>query len=180
MSSTSGSAGDKYYLQCQAGLVYIDPENIPDVEEIYINGNPITKILDNTFAAKTCRIMSLAYNQIQTLMPLAFKDMFLLEKLFLNDNYIDELPSGIFDQINTEISRLTHLYLQNNRLQSLAPGLFIKVTTLTYLDLQENRLLVIGEELSLELGSIDSVLVSIRQGRIHLCHIHYQEVKKYF
>ncbi len=168
MSSRSGLMNDKFFIQCQAGMVYINPIVIPtSADEIHINGNPITTILDKTFALKRCRKLSLGYNQLQFLGPLAFQDMFFLESLLLNDNLIAELPNEVFEMINVQHQRLTHLYLQNNRLASLSSGLFSKVTTIRYLNLQGNPLMVIGEELTLELEPIDTVLISIPEGTLY-------------
>ncbi len=155
-----------FHRYCQAGMVYINPDDISDYsEEIKIIGNPITTILDGTFSRKQCKILSLAYNQIHSLQPRALQQMYSLVELHLDHNFLDELPDGIFEDINPGSPTLTHLYLQNNRLTTLNVGMFSRVTSLTYLDLQGNPLVAISEGMAAELKLIDTVLISLHQGK---------------
>ncbi len=137
---------DGFYRYCQAGMVYINALEISDsVGEIQIIGNPITTILDNTFSyKKQCVLLSLAYNQIHSLRPLAFQEMYSLKKLYLNHNLLTKLPDGIFEEINAQNPTLTHLYMQHNRLTTLRDGLFSPVISLVYVDLQGYPLMEIS------------------------------------
>ncbi len=165
ISSMSEENDSCFYRYCQTGMVNINPDDISNFAmEIMIIGNPITTILDGTFSRKQSRILSLAYNKIHSLQPLAFQQMYSLEELHLNHNFLSELPDGIFEEINGQNPTLTHLYMQHNRLTTLRARLFSRVTTLIYLDLQENPLVAISEAMAPELAFIDSVFISTLEG----------------
>ncbi len=152
--------------QCQAWMVFIDPDDIDDkTEEIRIIGNPISAILNYTFAQKRdCRILSLAYNEIHTLDIHAFTDMLSLEELYLNGNMLTEIRRGVFDEISLVTSTLTHIYLQDNFLTTLSASIFTKVTSLQFLDLRNNPLGSIEYELLLQLSSITVIGISEGMG----------------
>ena len=167
MNPMSQESDGGFYRYCQAEMVYINPDEISNyADEIKIIGNPITTILDGTFSRKQCKILSLAYNQIHSLQPHALQQMYSLVELHLNHNLLTELPDGIFKEINAENPTLTYLYLQHNRLTTLRDQLFSRVTSLIYLDLQENPLVAISETMAAELTFIDTVLISLHQGKI--------------
>nr|XP_058952955.1 G-protein coupled receptor GRL101-like [Pocillopora verrucosa] len=66
----------------------------------------------------------------------AFKNLTMLEELWLQDNNFTELPPNLFQDLKS----LKELYLSNNKLKSLPDGLFNSLSKLTYLDLSNNEL----------------------------------------
>ncbi len=147
-------------------MVNIDPDVIPDnVEEIMINGNPISAILGRTFASKrNCRVLSLAYNEIHNLDVQAFELITSLQELYLNHNLLKELKKGTFDTINTFSPKLWKVEMQDNLLTTLRLGLFSTVIgSLTYLNIRNNPLAAISYELMQELAPIE--VVGIPEGK---------------
>ena len=59
-----------------------------------------------------------------------------LRNLFLCDNNIRELQSGVFNNL----PRLEHLDLENNKIIKLQPGIFDNLLALKILDLENNRI----------------------------------------
>ncbi|XP_067856090.1 leucine-rich repeat and transmembrane domain-containing protein 2 [Heptranchias perlo] len=80
--------------------------------------------------------LSLSNNKLSTLPALTFTNFTTLEKLDLSSNYLDQLPSNVFDYI----SSLTDLNLRNNSIRSLDKNIFYKTTNLQRLDLSANGL----------------------------------------
>ncbi len=149
-------------------MVYINPYDISNsAKEIRIIGTPVNTILDYTFGSKQlCRILSLAFNMIHTIEVDAFRNMYSLKELHLNNNRISSLPTGIFDHIDPSQPLVTNIYLQNNRLTSLSLGLFSRLTRLTYLDLQGNLLGTLSQDLINDLGGIDTIFIGIPIGEV--------------
>ena len=161
------SNNEKFYRSCKAGMIYINPVDISNsVKEIKIIGTQINTVLNDTFAKKqTCQILSLAFNMIHTIEIYAFRDMFSLRELHLNNNRISVLQRGVFDYIEPWNPLVTHVHLQRNQLTRIALGLFSKLTRLTYLDLQANPLGTLSQELRNELNVINTILILIPIGK---------------
>ncbi len=161
---------ETYYRYCQSGMVYINPDDISDsAKEIRIIGTPVNTVLDYTFGSKQlCRILSLAFNMIHTIEVHAFRNMYSLEELHLNNNKLSSLPRGIFDHIDPSNPLVTHIYLQGNQLTSLTLGLFSKLARLAYLDLQQNLLGTLSQELINDLDGIGTILIGIPIGEIKI------------
>lgn len=94
------------------------PANI-QLQEVYINGNNISRIENGTFANQT----RLTY-------------------MNLRDNRIQELDEDAF----IGLSRLQSLVLIGNNVQIIAPRTFHPLTEVSYLDLERNNLSSIGDE----------------------------------
>ncbi len=181
MEPRTEDSDNMYIRYCQAGMVYIDPSTISNfAEEIRISGNPITAVLNDTFAGKRdLGILSLPYNQIQTLELFAFRNLFALKELHLNDNKLSHLLNGLFDNIDPINPSLTHLHLQNNRLSSLSEGIFQKLTVLNYLDLRENPLIALSDQMREELKLIENPIIGIPEGKYiilyHITRLHIDQ-----
>ncbi|XP_038637351.1 leucine-rich repeat and transmembrane domain-containing protein 2 isoform X2 [Scyliorhinus canicula] len=80
------------------------------------------------------KFLSLSNNKLSTLQALTFINFTTLEKLDLSNNYLDQLPSNVFDYIRN----LTDLNLRNNSIRSLDKSIFYKTTNLQRLDLSVN------------------------------------------
>ncbi len=144
----SETEGGIFYRQCQAGMVHINPDKIiNDITEIWIVGNPIRTILDKTFSRfQYCRVLSLAYNEIELLQILAFKQLISLEELYLNNNELTYLEEGVFDHFSQTSSPLVRLYLQENKITSFTGSLLSKLTKLEFLDVTGNPLTRIDDQ----------------------------------
>nr|ABB21034.1 variable lymphocyte receptor A [Eptatretus burgeri] len=80
--------------------------------------------------------LKLNYNKLRELEPKAFHRLSKLTYLSLDNNQLQTLPEGVFDQL----VELDELYLQYNKLKSLPSKIFDSLTKLTWLSLQYNKL----------------------------------------
>ncbi len=129
-------------------MIHINPEIIAnDIKEIQIVGNPIRTILDKTFSSfQYCKVLSLAYNEIELIQLLAFQQLISLEELYLNHNELTSLAEGIFDHFSQTSSPLLRLHLQGNKITSFTGSLFSKLIKLDFLDVTENPLTTIDAQ----------------------------------
>ncbi|KAM4615556.1 leucine-rich repeat and transmembrane domain-containing protein 2 [Polymixia lowei] len=107
------------------------------------------------------RSLLLANNKFSSLGATAFANLSSLEVLDLSNNYLDNLPAGLF----RDMSNLTRLTLHNNSLTGLDRDLFQGLGSLQSLDLSLNGLS------SVPLGLLDEVQglrwLSLAGNRLH-------------
>ena len=80
--------------------------------------------------------LDLSLKDISRISPDAFRDLPLLDSLWLWGNSLQVLPSGVFSGLFS----LTRLQLDNNNLQTLPTGIFDSLRSLKYLELWGNFL----------------------------------------
>ncbi|KAJ3612519.1 hypothetical protein NHX12_020794, partial [Muraenolepis orangiensis] len=107
------------------------------------------------------RSLLLPNNRLSSLGPAALANLSSLEVLDLSNNYLDNLPAGLF----RDMSNLSRLSLRNNSLTSLDPQLFQGLGNLQILDLSLNGLS------SVPLGLLDEIQglrwLSLAVNRLH-------------
>lgn len=95
------------------GFPYGTFERLTNLEELYLDRNPLTELRDESFLTLTnLRILSMANCQLSRLNGVMFYDFVNMHTLRLNDNEIEMLPEGAFHNMTS----LEVLYIGNNRL----------------------------------------------------------------
>ncbi|XP_070497778.1 uncharacterized protein [Chironomus tepperi] len=98
------------------GFPYGTFEELTNLQELYLDRNPLTELKDETFLTlQSLRILSLAHCQLTRLNGVMFYDFINMHTLRMNDNEIEMLPEGAFHNMTS----LEVLYIGNNRIGSL-------------------------------------------------------------
>ncbi len=125
-------------IKCNTGQI------LPPLEAIDLSHNGLTAIKRGAFSGlKRLEVINLDGNNINVLEDGAFAagDLDSLKTLNLANNQLVALPPELFKSSkDASSSRLQELYLQNNSLNVLAPGLFEPLDHLLVLNLSSNRL----------------------------------------
>ncbi|XP_044738944.1 toll-like receptor 6 [Chrysoperla carnea] len=108
------------------------------IEVLDLSKNDIIVLPDNGFSnLHSLQHLHLQENGISTVGDRAFNGLFELKTLNLSSNSIIALPPELF-QINSK--QLSKIYLRNNSLSVLAPGIFEHLEYLEVLELSHNEL----------------------------------------
>ena len=125
-------------------------ENLPanalghyKAKDVNLSHNPLSAMSPRAFErlADTLEILDLSHCQLLTIHWATFRGLSKLRDIRLNNNSLDEIPNGLFD----ELTVLTSLDLSENSLTELRRGLFDDLKELTQLDLSRNQIYSIEE-----------------------------------
>ena len=109
---------------------------------MYLNNNQISVLIPNVFQRLSICLtyLDLSYNQISILPHGIFTKLYRLEKLFLSNNEIQELEPGIFNKQPDIFGPLylELLVLSNNRISVIQPNTFTPSVNLDQLYLSNN------------------------------------------
>ena len=133
------------------------PGDVPTtLTSFYLNSNAIKELESNAFKnLYKLKVLMLQQNYIFSLSSGSFNDLLNLEKLFLSDNNIYNLPAATF----LPLRRLIYLDLGNNKLHSVQdiPTIFEPLISLRFLSLQDNRYSFFHENTFLTTVSLQSL-----------------------
>ena len=114
------------------------------LQSLHLNGNRLTSLPDRVFAGMpVLEEMQLSRNQLRSVTRETFSGLPLLARLWLYENRLEAagLPDGVF----SDLTSLWFLDLDNNQLTDLSGAEFSGLTSLGNLDLSENLLTSLPE-----------------------------------
>ena len=114
------------------------------LQSLHLNGNRLTSLPDHVFAGMpVLEEMQLSRNQLRSVTRETFSGLPLLARLWLYENRLEAagLPDGVF----SDLTSLWFLDLDNNQLTDLSGAEFSGLTSLGNLDLSENLLTSLPE-----------------------------------
>ncbi|KDR67848.1 hypothetical protein GALMADRAFT_79438 [Galerina marginata CBS 339.88] len=112
------------------------PPLVHSLEKLYIGDNHLTdNVIQPLMIFKNLQVLNMSFNEIHYLPLGFFRNMSLLEELYLSGNKLTCIPEEDFPRL----IRLSTLYLDGNRLRTL-PQELGKVSSLTILDVGSNFL----------------------------------------
>uniref|UniRef100_A0A8C9TLE7 Leucine-rich repeat-containing protein 7 n=1 Tax=Scleropages formosus TaxID=113540 RepID=A0A8C9TLE7_SCLFO len=160
----------KQLFNCQALRKLSMPDNdlsslpttiasLVNLKELDISKNGIQEFPDNIKCCKCLTIVEASVNPI-TKLPDGFTQLLNLTQLFLNDAFLEYLPTCLMFQpeVLEQLHNLKELWMDNNSLQTV-PGSIGKLRQLRYLDLAKNRIETLDSEIS-GCESLEDLLLS--------------------
>ncbi|XGW09434.1 hypothetical protein V3C99_011606, partial [Haemonchus contortus] len=133
-------------LNIEENIFHAVPAALSDLRNLThlsMNGNKLTKVEAEPFEGlkEVLVDLSLAYNRLKIVPTAALNGMVRLEHLDLSKNSIKQLDRSAFGTFDGKASSLVHLNLAGNHLKSIDdPDVFLRMTSLAYLDLSYNKL----------------------------------------
>lgn len=108
-------------------------DNVPLLEELYLNNNHIETIEDGTLRLPNLKHLDLSHNKLKELSNLIFKDCTQLEYLDLRSNHITFIRRSIYN-----LNSLQYLNLDNNRISDVYFRAIVRLPSLEHLSIENN------------------------------------------
>ncbi|XP_050546827.1 toll-like receptor 6 [Daktulosphaira vitifoliae] len=135
-----------------------------DVQSVDLSWNRFFSVPTNGFSSlRRLAELRLAGNEISEVADRPLGGLGNLEILDLSCNHISSLPVNMFKDVAETIKQI---YLQNNSIDTLSPGLFINLYQLTSLDLSYNQLTSAWIDASTFTGLIRLVTLNLSNNKI--------------
>lgn len=135
-----------------------------DVQTVDVSWNRIVSIPSNGFGSlRRLTELRLAGNEISVINDRPLGGLTNLEILDLSCNNIVSLPMNMFKDVTDSVKQI---YLQNNSISALSPGLFVNLYQLTLLDLSYNHLTSIWIDANTFTGLIRLVMLNLSNNKI--------------
>ncbi|XP_077861992.1 uncharacterized protein LOC144343146 [Saccoglossus kowalevskii] len=132
-------------------------QTLDKLQTLVIKNSIIKHINTELFRGLTnTKYLSLKYNQIEIVANNAFCEMKSLDKLYLSFNNIYYLQEHVF----ANLTNLAQLYLDHNKIAHIDDNTFHGLTQLKYLSLEFNKITHIGEQLILNNGLLETLIIS--------------------
>ncbi|KOB77157.1 Tartan/capricious-like protein [Operophtera brumata] len=127
------------------------------VTELDLSDGKITSLGNETFKymCNDLKSLNISYNLINSISNSAFNCLELLTTLDLSNNHLEQLH---FETSN--LTRLTMLYVRNNKIKKINKGMFENLVSLKSLDLSNNEITEIELQTFARLENIDSLSVT--------------------
>nr|AST16086.1 toll-like receptor 13 [Scophthalmus maximus] len=128
-------------------------QSCSQLTELTLSANQLTELSELSFRSTTqLRRLRLDSNELSKV-PLALRELFTVEVLDLQSNFISELDCLDFQLL----TRLTDLNLNQNRISKLQGCLFQNLNDLKVLDIGDNALFTFDDTFKVNLGKLESL-----------------------
>ena len=119
-----------------------DFSGLGSLKELELRGNRLSRVSDQAFRdLVNLKVLDLGDNDLTTV-PTAIRGLSSLQRLYLFQNRIGDVPTDAF----TGLPELIHLWLEDNRITTLPDGVFSDLTNLSLLFLHGNQIADVRKE----------------------------------
>lgn len=140
------------YLNHKGEPNSVHSENLPNLQVLDLAENELSSVTPDL--PSSLQILHYSHNDIQSIEPELLKHLTNLHELFLDHNLIIQLQASVFvkpgdeskDDLQTYLSQLQRLALNNNQISRLEPHTFQPLKLLVALSLSGNRLTHLDQE----------------------------------
>jgi Leucine-rich repeat (LRR) protein len=165
--SVISQAFNKYIFNIvYASGPWAPPTHFNNLLDINLSHNKIIHIDTDSFLAAFCQTLDLSYNSLTRINAnqlftkwTTYPNPIKINTLKLNNNQLSDI-SGLFSYGSTLYPKLTHVYLNSNKITRIEADTFRNVKSMTHLYLNDNKITSID-------GLAFQGLVNLRQVYLH-------------